>query len=143
MKEIKTWKKVFESDLKYLADEVKSEVEIPSVIFLEGTLGAGKTSFVQASFRDKIMVSPTYSILTEVLDVLHGDLYRIESEEELIHLEIEDYLENKDYVFLEWGHKYLGFIDKIIPENFKFYLLKIDSEKSNCRNYDLFELQRD
>ena len=44
---VKEWKKVLESDYQYVVNEIKGEVEGPSVIFLEGPVGIGKTTFAR------------------------------------------------------------------------------------------------
>ena len=63
-------------------------------IALEGTLGAGKTCFVQGLAAgleiEEGILSPTFSILHEHigrLDLLHADLYRLE-EASLSHVPI-------------------------------------------------------
>lgn len=122
---IKEWKKVLESDLPYIVNEIKEDVQIPAIIFLEGEVGAGKTTFCQY-FSGKKMLSPTYSILSEGPNLLHADFYRIESPEEFVHLELNLYLEKKDYFLAEWGLKWLDQLLPLLPEQINYYLLKID-----------------
>lgn len=137
---VRAWKKVMESDLANIASEMKEVVEPPSVIILEGPVGAGKTTFTKVFLDRKSTNSPTYSIINEVDNYLHADLYRIEKREELIHLEIPMYLEEKDYFLIEWGMPYLHELQRIIGDEFKYYLLKIEINENNSRNFLLTKI---
>lgn len=140
MSVIRTWKKVLESDLSNIALEMKEVIEPPSVIILDGPVGAGKTTFTKIFLERKGTASPTYSIINEVDNLLHADLYRIEKKEELIHLEIPMYLEEKDYFLIEWGMPYLTQLQRIIGDEFKYYQLKIEINENNSRNFLLTKI---
>lgn len=148
-KEIRNWKKVFLSDLTYIAYELKEIVESPSLVILEGPLGAGKTTFTKVFAGDDEVLSPTYSVLSETKSILHADFYRIKEREEILHLEFPLYLEGKAFFLVEWGAKYFESIMKELPENFETYLLQISlndsssSEEEQSRNFDLFEIEED
>ncbi len=137
---VRTWKKVLESDLGNIANEMKEVIEPPSVIILDGPVGAGKTTFTKVFIDRKETNSPTYSIINEVDNLLHADLYRIEKTEELIHLEIPMYLEEKDYFLIEWGMPYLSQLQRIIGDEFKFYKLQIEINENNSRNFVLTKI---
>jgi len=137
MNSIRAWKKVLESDLANLAIELKEVVQPPCVIILDGPLGAGKTTFTRAFIERPEAPSPTYSLINEIENIIHADLYRIEKKEELIHLEIPMYLEEKDYFLIEWGMPYLNELQKIISDEFKFYQLKIEINEQKTRNFYL------
>ena len=98
---IREWKKVYKSDLSYIVYELKDLAKVPAMIILEGDLGAGKTTFIQNFIGEGETLSPTYSILSECKNFLHADLYRVEKNEELFQLEIQMYLEGKQYFFVE------------------------------------------
>ena len=77
-------------DTEILANELVHKFK-GKTIFLNGPLGAGKTTFVKyfaksMGFPDDIS-SPTFSIVNNYFSqngrIIHFDLYRIESEEEL------------------------------------------------------------
>lgn len=140
MSVVRTWKKVLESDLANIALEMKEVIEPPSVIILDGPVGAGKTTFTKIFLDRKGTASPTYSIINEVDNLLHADLYRIEKKEELIHLEIPMYLEEKDYFLIEWGMPYLNQLQRIIGDEFKYYQLKIEINENNSRNFLLTKI---
>lgn len=144
-REIRTWKKVYESDLPYVAYELKELVTTPAFIMVEGPMGSGKTTFSKVFINNNDeTASPTYSILYESGDVLHADFYRIKDREEIIHLELPLYLEDKNYFLAEWSKKHYHSINPELSEDFNSYLLKISitegsiSEPSRC--FELFKV---
>jgi len=132
-KNLKIWKKVLESDLQYIVNELKDEIQAPAVIFLDGPLGVGKTTLCQY-FCGKNMLSPTYSILSESENILHADFYRIENVDEFTHLEINLYLEKKDYFFAEWGIRWLDVLVPVVPESFQYYKIKMQDSGADDKN---------
>jgi tRNA threonylcarbamoyladenosine biosynthesis protein TsaE len=83
------------------------------VIYLQGDLGAGKTTlargFMQGLGYEGKVKSPTYT-LVEVypfgnLKVLHIDLYRIETSEEIFELGLRDFFEGEVVYLVEWAEK--------------------------------------
>ena len=91
---------------------------------LIGDLGAGKTHFTKGfalGIQCKSQVtSPTFSLLHEYREgsscLYHFDLYRLESEMELIEIGWEDYLEIDGICIVEWADKF----PKIMPEKMKW-----------------------
>lgn len=136
---IRCWKKVFENDLPNIITELKELVSLPAVLILTGPIGAGKTTFTKFFIGEEDSVtSPTYSIVNETEKVAHADLYRIESEDDLIHLELELYLEDKDFFLVEWGHSHLKSLKRLVSEDFLFYELEIGlNETKNKRETQL------
>lgn len=137
---VRAWKKVLESDLVNLANEMKEVIEPPSVIILDGVVGAGKTTFTKYFLEKKSGTSPTYSIVNEVDNILHADFFRIEKKEELLYLEIPMYLEEKDYFLIEWGMPYLRDLQRIIGDEFKYYHLKIEINDNFTRQFYLSKI---
>lgn len=91
------------------------------IIFLEGELGAGKTSLVRACLRalgvEGPIKSPTYTLLepyetmgqgTVGLKIAHLDLYRLLEPEELDYIGGRDLPVSYQLVFVEWPCKGLG-----------------------------------
>lgn len=148
-KEIRSWKKVFESDLTYIAYELKEIVSTPAMIILEGPLGGGKTTFSKVFIDSDETFSPSYSVLSDTKDVLHGDFYRVKDREEIIHLELSLYLEDKRFFLVEWGQKHFTSLCRELPEEFETYLLeisvneKVDEDGHESRNFVLFEIKED
>jgi tRNA threonylcarbamoyladenosine biosynthesis protein TsaE len=86
------------------------------VIFLEGDLGAGKTTLVRALIRalghQGPVKSPTYS-LVEVyvissLYLYHFDFYRFESPEEFLDAGFDEYFNEKAVCLVEWPERARG-----------------------------------
>ena len=147
---VREWKKVYQSDLPYIVYELKDLAKVPAMIILEGELGAGKTTFTQVFVGDKEILSPTYSILSENKNIVHADFYRLEKNEEVLQLEIPQYIEDKQYFFIEWGMKFARRVVRELPENWTPYLLEIkvnptleNSEEGATRNFTFYTLHDD
>lgn len=85
-----------------------------TLVFLEGEMGAGKSTFVRVLLEDlcpgaKSLGSPTFPLVQTYrtsggMWIYHIDLYRLKSARELEDSGIEDQLEEKGaLVFVEWG----------------------------------------
>lgn len=83
------------------------------MIYLNGDLGVGKTTFVRAvlnylGYKDRVK-SPTYTIVESyevgAYEVHHFDLYRLADPEELLYLGLEDYFTEQSVAFIEWPEK--------------------------------------
>lgn len=135
LKSERSWKKVYESDLEYVAIECKDHLPHKSVVVLEGEMGAGKTSFCKVFVNDPTSNSPSYSIINEYPDTIHGDFYRLEDSSEVISLELDLYMEGKSYLLIEWGLKFINRICSELSDDFEFYLLQIEiNEKTSHKN---------
>ena len=81
------------------------------IIFLEGELGAGKTTFTKGILKgldyQELVKSPTYNLVeiheTKNYKVFHFDLYRISKPIELEEIGIDEYLKESGSVSIfEW-----------------------------------------
>ncbi len=102
-----------EAAVGVLAASFAQRVCTPLVIFLEGDLGAGKTTFARAYLHalgyPGYVKSPSYGLLESYqaggMTVLHLDLYRIEDPEELEYLAIRDLYDGKTILLVEWPER--------------------------------------
>ena len=79
-------------------------------IAMRGEMGVGKTAFVRGFCRPlgvKAVHSPTFNVVNEYrtgkLPIFHFDMYRMESEEDLLSIGYEDYLAKDGYCLCEWS----------------------------------------
>lgn len=87
-----------------------------AVIYLEGDLGAGKTTLARALLRQLGVIgpvrSPTYTLIehypTPVGEVAHIDLYRIADPEELLYLGLDDLAASVRLWLVEWPERGRG-----------------------------------
>ena len=133
-----------ENDLKSVARWMLDSFPDYTVFTLIGDLGAGKTSLVKSvcyllESQDSVS-SPTFSLVNEykTIDnksILHMDLYRLESEEELENIGFDDYLNMDSHLFIEWPSLALSYLDQyvqveifILDHNYrKFVFTKVNN----------------
>lgn len=99
--------------------ELAAQLAPPKIVLLRGDLGAGKTTMVkgiaqafQAAEQEDV-TSPTFTLIHEYrgpeVTVYHIDLYRIDTEKELATLAIDDLIDDRSVVLIEWGEKFERF----------------------------------
>ena len=83
------------------------------IIALIGDLGTGKTTLVRGIARGvgvshENVASPTFALIHEYsgrLPLVHVDLYRLEVEDAVNRLGLEEYLDSPSVVVIEWADK--------------------------------------
>ncbi len=97
--------------------QCSSDISDSIVIYLEGDLGAGKTtiarSFIQYFGFDKVK-SPTYSIVesyqNQKINIHHFDCYRLADPEELDYIGVREYLKPGHIQLIEWSQMGIGML---------------------------------
>ena len=118
-----------EEDTKNMAKDIAPFIK-NNIIFLNGEIGAGKTTFTKYlvetyGLADEVC-SPTFALEnryeTKSGLIIHFDLYRIKSEEELDMIGFYDTLKEEATILIEWADKFN--IEKYI-KNYKIISFKI------------------
>jgi len=82
------------------------------IVALYGELGSGKTQIVKGICKSfgvtQTVNSPTFIIVNEYtgdsgINIYHFDLYRIKSEDEVINIGFNDYMNNRGIILIEWA----------------------------------------
>lgn len=95
---------------KYLGACIAKYLQSCSSLWLQGTLGAGKTTLCQGLARalgcNQVIKSPTYTLLESYpigeLQFNHFDFYRVSDPTELELIGIRDYFTNNAICAIEW-----------------------------------------
>ena len=105
-----------------------------SLIAFFGEMGAGKTAFTRGFASgfglEQEVFSPTFSIVNEYFyseekKIVHCDMYRIKTEQDLYTTGFLDYLKDENAIVLvEWSENIL----KFLPEPFYRVEIKVLSE---------------
>lgn len=115
----------------------------PILLLLNGDLGAGKTTFVKylgAKLGIKHEInSPSFIIHNEYKDehltLHHLDLYRLEDEQEIRELKLENLLSNKNIIAIEWAEKFESFLKSFIEKHkVKTITLELEHINENARS---------
>ena len=119
-----------------LATKLLGDATLPRFVALFGDLGVGKTAFVRG-FASVVtpgaaVKSPTFSLVNEYrarpLSLFHFDMYRIESEDDLLSIGFDDYLMRDGFCLTEWSENIVEFI----PDD----CVRVSIEKDDVTNTD-------
>ena len=109
-------------------------------IAFRGEMGVGKTAFTRgfaSYFGIKSVKSPTYTVVNEYrgkASLYHFDMYRIESEDDLISIGFDDYVEATGYCIAEWSEN----ISELLPEDSLFVEISRTGNSENERIIEIF-----
>ncbi|MEE3715125.1 tRNA (adenosine(37)-N6)-threonylcarbamoyltransferase complex ATPase subunit type 1 TsaE [Tumidithrix elongata RA019] len=99
-----------------IAQQLANLLQPGTILLLEGNLGSGKTTFVQALGKGLgiqiPITSPTFTLIDEYdcgrIPLYHIDLYRLEGEQ-IHHLHLQEYWRGHDFplgvVAIEWSNR--------------------------------------
>jgi tRNA threonylcarbamoyladenosine biosynthesis protein TsaE len=137
MKQVITTQQQFDisslEQLQQVAAIFSAALTAGQTVYLQGDLGAGKTTFTQfllaASGVKEHVKSPTYTLYetyqTNDKHFIHMDLYRLTDPEELFFLGIEDLINGSNVLLVEWPQKGNGVMPK--PDwRLEFKFLKLN-----------------
>lgn len=101
-----------------LGNKLGAQLQPGAMVFINGELGAGKTTFargvLQSFGHDDLVTSPTFTLVEAYrlknTIVYHFDLYRLESTDELEALGIRDMLDGNSICLFEWPERWRGWL---------------------------------
>jgi len=110
-----------------LGERIAAMLHPPMIVILRGEVGAGKTTLVKgiaaalgAAAEDEV-TSPTFTIVHEyqgtTVRLFHLDLYRLETEEQIAVLGIDEMASYPDSLLLiEWGERFESIVQRASGE---------------------------
>jgi tRNA threonylcarbamoyladenosine biosynthesis protein TsaE len=108
-------------ETRALGEQLAERLSAGDVVTLEGELGAGKSELARGIARGlgvtETVTSPSFTILNVYesgrCPLYHFDWYRLESEEELYELGMDEYLGGDGIAVIEWAER----CPEAVPEN--------------------------
>lgn len=104
---------------RWFVENMSSE----TIFSFDGTMGAGKTTFIKAICEElgvqDVVNSPTFAIINEYTagnghPIYHFDFYRVQTPQEALNFGINDYLDSGNLCFMEWAEQ----IEPLLPSQF-------------------------
>jgi tRNA threonylcarbamoyladenosine biosynthesis protein TsaE len=139
----RVWRTSSDEETIALGELIAAELPQRAVVMLIGELGAGKTTLAKGIVRglgaaelDQVS-SPTFTIVHEYgveRKVYHIDLYRLETEREVVALGFEEILDREAVVLIEWGERFPALLPAERLE------IRIEAEEDDARVVTLIGL---
>ena len=122
------------AETEAIGRQFAKELNVGSILALEGELGSGKTQFTKglvAGLESSAPVtSPTFTIIHEYpggrLPVYHFDFFRLENRESVAQLGLDDYFFGDGISVIEWADRF----PESIPNQARWILFEIRSENA-------------
>ena len=109
------------------------------IILFHGDMGVGKTTLIKEICKilgtEDLISSPTFSIVNEYITsndetIFHFDFYRIDNEEEVYNIGVEDYFDSNHWCLIEWP----SVVENLLPlENVNVYLTVLEDGQRNIQ----------
>jgi len=127
------------AETEAIGRQFAKELNVGSILALEGELGSGKTQFTKglvAGLESSAPVtSPTFTIIHEYpggrLPVYHFDFFRLENRESVAQLGLDDYLFGDGISVIEWADRF----PQSIPEQARWILFEIRSKNARMISF--------
>jgi tRNA threonylcarbamoyladenosine biosynthesis protein TsaE len=105
------------NEIDTVAKKLLENLESKLILF-NAPMGAGKTTLIKSICKQLGVVnevtSPTFSLVNEYkgafTDVIHFDLYRLETYDQLIEIGIDYYLDKNAFYLIEWPELLIPFL---------------------------------
>jgi tRNA threonylcarbamoyladenosine biosynthesis protein TsaE len=103
---------------------ISASLKPPLMLILRGDLGAGKTTLVKGIIdalgagAPEDVTSPTFTLVHEYdvpsrfTKLYHLDLYRLEEDRQLAVLGIDEMLDSRAILLIEWGEKFSSILSR-------------------------------
>ncbi len=131
-----------ETEVRRWGERIGETVVAPVVIALKGPLGAGKSVLARAIGKgagvSETMPSPSYNLLIRYqtptgLEVVHLDLYRIESPDEVWELGWSQLGEGLEVALVEWPER----AEEFMPRDHWVIALSIPDDEPGLRDVEV------
>ena len=129
------------TETRALGEQLARRLQPGDTVILEGELGAGKSELARGIARGldvtETVTSPSFTILNVYesgrCPLYHFDWYRLESEEELYELGMEEYLGGDGVAVVEWAER----CPDAVPE--KCIWIRLEATGEETRRIEISE----